>query len=370
MTGTEPATKQFPCSLCGAAMAWQPGASTLACPYCGGQSQVPAAEPGATSGPGATAELDYAQYLASAAGTTDAAEQLTVTCESCGASVVWDANITTDLCPFCGAAVAAGRQSVKVIKPKSLLPFSVAGDAARAAFTKWVKGRWFAPSKLASFARLGRLTGVYLPFWTYDAATTTTYTGQRGEHYYVSETYSTTENGKNVTRTRQVQHTRWHPAFGTVNRAFDDVLVAGSASVPGKLLDALAPWDLAALVPYAEEYLAGFRSESYTVGLEAGFKTAQAKMEPAIEQDVRKDIGGDEQRIANKDTRYRAITFKHILLPVWICAYRFGDRTFRIVVNARTGELQGERPYSWVKIALAVLAAVAVIAVVVVALSN
>jgi len=176
----------------------------------------------------------------------------------------------------------------------------------------------------------------------------------------VTESYSTTENGRSVTKTRQVQHTRWHSASGTVSNAFDDVLVAGSASVPERLLDSLAPWDLAALAPYAEEYLAGFRSESYTVALEAGFEAAKQKMEPVIEQSIRRDIGGDEQRIARKDTRYRAITFKHILLPVWICAYRFGNKTYRIVVNARTGELQGERPYSWVKIVLAVLGAIAV----------
>ena len=203
---------------------------------------------------------------------------------------------------------------------------------------------------------------MYLPFWTYDSATTTRYTGERGEHYYVSENYSTTENGRSVTRTRQVQRTRWHSASGTVSNAFDDVLVAGSASVPERLLDALAPWDLSALAPYAEEYLAGFRSESYTVALEAGFEAAKRKMEPVIEQTIRRDIGGDEQRIQQKDTGYRAITFKHILLPVWICAYRFRTKTYRIVVNARTGELQGERPYSWIKITLAVLGAIAAVA--------
>jgi len=356
VTGMESAPRQFPCSLCGAAMEWRPGARTLACPYCRGQSEVPADDPGAA------AELDYAQYLATIAGTEAATEQLTVACQSCAATVVWDANVTSELCPFCGAAVAAGRQSVKVIKPKSLLPFSVDGAAARAAFTKWVKSRWFAPSQLKSFARLGRLNGVYLPFWTYDSATTTRYTGERGEHYYVSENYSTTENGRSVTRTRQVQRTRWHSASGTVSNAFDDVLVAGSASVPERLLDALAPWDLSALAPYAEEYLAGFRSESYTVALEAGFEAAKRKMEPVIEQTIRRDIGGDEQRIQQKDTGYRAITFKHILLPVWICAYRFRTKTYRIVVNARTGELQGERPYSWIKITLAVLGAIAAVA--------
>jgi len=351
----EAAPRQFPCSLCGGAMEWKPGVRALACPFCGGQSEVPAEDPGAT------AELDYARHLAAAAGAEAGTEQITVSCQACAATVVWDANVTSELCPFCGAAIAAGRQSVRTIKPKALLPFSVNDAAARAAFVKWVKSRWFAPSRLKSFARLGRLNGVYLPFWTYDTATTTRYSGERGEHYYVTESYSTTENGRPVTKTRQVQHTRWHSASGTVGNAFDDVLVAGSASVPERLVDALVPWDLAALAPYAEEYLAGFRTESYTVGLEAGFEAAKKKMEPVIEQTIRRDIGGDEQRIHSKDTRYDGITFKHILLPVWICAYRFREKTYRIVVNARTGKVQGERPYSWVKIVLAVLGVIAAV---------
>jgi hypothetical protein len=45
---------------------------------------------------------------------------------------------------------------------------------------------------------------------------------------------------------------------------------------------------------------------------------------------------------------------------MWICSYRFKDRVFRFLVNARTGEVQGQRPWSWVKIGLAVLLVAAI----------
>ncbi len=35
-------------------------------------------------------------------------------------------------------------------------------------------------------------------------------------------------------------------------------------------------------------------------------------------------------------------------------AYRFQAKVYQVLVNARTGEVQGERPYSAVKIALLV----------------
>jgi predicted RNA-binding Zn-ribbon protein involved in translation (DUF1610 family) len=73
-------------------------------------------------------------------------------------------------------------------------------------------------------------------------------------------------------------------------------------------------------------------------------------------QYVSRDIGGDEQRIHNVSTHYSRITFKHLLLPVYTGAYSFNRRVFQIVVNGRTGEIQGDRPYSFWKIALFVMA--------------
>ena len=119
-----------------------------------------------------------------------------------------------------------------------------------------------------------------------------------------------------------------------------------------------------ACVPYADDYLAGFRAEAYQVGLEEGFGVARQKMQPAIEHAICEDIGGDEQRISDMRTRYDAITFKHILLPVWLSAYRYSEKTYRFMVNARTGQVIGERPYSAIKITLFVLMCLAILGVI------
>jgi len=74
-----------------------------------------------------------------------------------------------------------------------------------------------------------------------------------------------------------------------------------------------------------------------------------------IERDVKFDIGGDRQRISGVDTEIGTLTFKHVLLPVWLAAYKYRGKTYRFVVNGRTGAVQGERPYSGWKIFFAVL---------------
>ena len=86
-------------------------------------------------------------------------------------------------------------------------------------------------------------------------------------------------------------------------------------------------------------------------------------MDARIRVLVCRDIGGDEQRIHSVKTQHDNVTFKHILLPVWISAYRYQNQVYRFLVNARTGEVQGERPYSWVKITLLVLAILAAVGI-------
>ena len=218
--------------------------------------------------------------------------------------------------------------------------------------TNWLGSLWFAPNGLMEYARKGRrMIGVYTPCWTFDADTKSQYRGQRGTIYYEQRTV--TRNGK--TETIDVQKVRWTPIRGRVARFFDDVLIVASMALPAKFRQALVHWDLTRLEPYNPEYLAGFRSEAYTIELEEAYGEAREIMDRQILRDVRFDIGGDKQRVDHIDTDIRDVTFKHILVPVWIAAYRYRGRAFRFVVNGQTGQVIGERPWSAWKIAFAVL---------------
>jgi hypothetical protein len=135
-----------------------------------------------------------------------------------------------------------------------------------------------------------------------------------------------------------------------VDHFFDDVLICASKSIPDDLMNQLAPWDLHSLEPFRDEFLAGFQTERYTVDLKPGFDQARQIMDGHIRTLCCRDIGGDHQRLHSVDTQHTAITFKHLLQPVWLAPYRYRDKTYRFVVNARTGEVVGTRPYSFAKI--------------------
>ena len=339
---------RFPCDTCGADMRFDPASQGMLCDQCGNAEPIPA--PSRQAVARALAEVDLRRSLAGLP--EEATETTHVTqCPNCGARFELDPDVTAAECPFCATPVVAGTGTDRHIRPAAVLPFAVTEAQGREALRGWLGSLWFAPNALKRYASANRrMAGIYAPHWTFDAETMTQYTGARGIHR--TESY-TNSKGETVTRTT----TDWYPASGRVRVWFDDVLVLGSASLPEALTDGVQPWPLDRLAPYRPEIIAGFRAEAYTVGLAGAWDAAQRKMEPTIRQQIRRDIGGDAQRIHSMRTATAEETFKHILLPLWIAAYRFRGRSFRFVVNGLTGQVAGERPWSPWKIGFAILAA-------------
>jgi DNA-directed RNA polymerase subunit RPC12/RpoP len=357
-----PKGKLFPCLNCGARVEFDPRERALKCPYCGHTSAVEDAG-------GEVEERDFNEYASKLVkGNVKGIEgrSTQTRCGGCGAMVLLEDKVVTDECPFCGTHLENKPEAVEgMLPPESLIPFRVDLRAAREAFEKWIGNLWFAPTELRKIANLGQLTGVYVPYWTYDAMTYTKYRGMRGDDYQETEYYTERDaNGNEVQRSRTVTRTNWYPVSGEVQHFFDDVLVCGSKSITPTLIDGMAPWDTGELEPFQDSFLAGLKTERYAVDLKAGLKVAKEKMEPVIYRLIREDIGGDHQRIESTDTRYLGVTFKHCLLPVWVAHYRYHDKVFQILINGRTGKVSGERPWSWMKIARLVALVVLVLALV------
>jgi DNA-directed RNA polymerase subunit RPC12/RpoP len=357
MTNAPPAGRKFPCPACGAKLDFNPSARALKCPYCGHVEQIKPAD-------GAVEEHDFEAYLKHQTGVEKSAipgRSQQVRCPGCGAMVLLEDKVATDRCPYCTTNLDNAPQSAaEMIPPESLLPFEIDERAARQAFGMWITARWFAPTELKTLADLGQLSGIYVPYWTYDSMTYTHYSGQRGDDYQDTESYTETDaNGNTVTRTRSVTRTRWTWVSGEVQHFFDDVLVCASKSLPDDLIYKLEPWDLNSLQGFKPEFLSGFKTERYAVDLQDGFGKARQMMDVTIRQLCCKDIGGDHQTLSEVKTQHLGVTFKHLLLPVWVASYRYRDTLYQILVNARTGEVVGRRPYSFAKIVSLVITVVA-----------
>lgn len=348
---TEIQGNTFKCENCGAVMHFTPGTHSLKCDFCNTVNEIPDTQQPVHA-------YDYNAFIND--NTTAVTSVITVTkCNSCGAVTTLDDKTVAGNCTFCGSPLLTiNQQQQEVVKPHYVLPFIVNDKEAKKNFSSWMKKLWFAPSDLQRVVEertAGALRGIYIPYWAFDSGTETEYTGSRGEYYYTTETYTETVNGRTETKTRQVRHTAWYPASGVVDCSFSDMLISASTSLPQKIADKLEPWTLSRLAAYDERYLSGFRAELYQVTAQQGFEVAKGQMISTIKNEICRDIGGDEQRINHFDTKYYDTMLKYMLLPVWMCAYNYKNKLYHFTVNACTGEVVGERPYSALKIILLVL---------------
>jgi len=341
---------RFPCAQCGAQLRYAPGQQRLTCQYCGHEQEIPFSDEQRDE---ALATMDLREALADHLPPEAIEETRVISCDNCGAQVQFDPAQHAAQCPFCSSPVVTDTGTHRHIKPAAVLPFKLVEREAHDAMKSWLGRLWFAPSKLKQYARSdgSRLDGLYVPYWAFDSDTHSAYSGERGDAYY--ETRSVTRNGKQTTE--RVRKIRWSRVSGRVARQFSDVLIMAAQSLPRKYVRALEPWMLGELAPYNPQFLSGFRAEGYTVELPDGHVLALERMDDVIKQDVRRDIGGDEQRVHSVNTDHDDERFKHVLLPIWMAAYRYRNKTYRFVVNGQTGKVQGERPWSIWKIAGAVL---------------
>jgi len=343
----------FACPQCNAPQTFDPGTSRLVCDHCGNAVPIVLDDNAIPThdlfGKAAIAALRASEI---STGTRE------IECKQCGAHAI--VTRRAERCAFCDAPmVVEVDRGDTTIPPGGVLPFVIDGKAAAQKFAGWLSGRWFAPSDLVARSRRDRLDGVYLPFWTFDVASTTQYDGQRGTVHRTTETY-TDASGKEQTRTVETVH--WTPVSGTVTCSQQDVLTAGSPTLPAKLVAKLEPWELPRARAFDPRFLAGFSAERYKVQPADGFTAAYPIIEAHIKSTICSDIGGDRQQIDGMKVEWNAVGFRHLLLPVWLSSFRYNDKVFHVTVNAATGEVAGERPWSAVKIILFVLAIAIVVA--------
>lgn len=341
------ATDRFPCPECGGQMHFSPETQGLTCEFCGYIAPID------TEGEIHEHDIDQiTQYESRSWGQ----ETVVIHCENCGGETVISASEKSNFCAFCGSAHVVQSQEEPGASPESVVPFKITRKNAQEQFRKWIHARWFAPNALKKSYVGDKLSGMYIPFWTFDAATTASYTCEVGHDYYTTETYVDYVDGKPETRTRQVQHTRWSYASGDHQQDFDDVLVNASEKFNPSKIRALEPYFTKELSPYKPEYLAGFLCEKYAKGGQQSLAEGKQIMLDRVSQAIISKQHADHVRGLNVNIQYRNLTFKHILLPIWLSSYTYGTKIYQFCINGQTGEVQGDAPISPFKVAGAVAA--------------
>ncbi len=356
------ALRKHPCPECGGDAEWNASKQALACPYCG--TLVPWSKGEEPFG-AAFVEHDLDEVLREMGrnGHGMRKETRSVKCESCHAISLFDPDRAAQRCEFCGSPSIIPVDNLQdLITPESLLPAVIPATKVRDLLRQWYKSRWFAPNKLKTSALTDTVRGVYLPYWTFDAHADAEWTAESGYYYYVTEQVRGSD-GKMTTR--QVQKIRWERSRGALSHFFDDDLVPATVGVHLALLRKVEPFPtLKELKAYDPAFVRGWTVERYQIDLRQAAISNEEQMYAALYKLCARQVPGDTHRNLRVDARYQDRTFKHILVPVWLTTYTYGRKSFQVLINGFTGKMAGEHPWSWIKITLAVLAAIALAALI------
>lgn len=346
--------RKFPCESCGADIRWDPGVSALKCPYCGATKEVAPKLEAVTEKP-----VDAALRAPRDLGW--GAERKVVACKRCGAHTTLEPNVAASNCAFCGTAeVVEAPPNQNVIRPEGLLPFKIPKERSIGKFRDWQKSLWFRPNDLKDSSRLTSMQGVYIPFWTFDAATYSKWEAEAGHYYYVD--VDAVENGRRVTR--RERRVRWEWVSGDLQLFFDDVPIPASRGIDARLSEKIEPFPTTDLTPYEPSYLSGFLAEENAIDLPEALDSAKERMRGDIRAACAAEVPGDTHRNLQVQTVFSALAYKNALLPLWISAYEYKGTPYRYLVNGVTGKATGTAPWSWVKITLAILAVLTVLMVI------
>jgi len=354
-------TRTYPCPSCGGTLVFDPDSRGLKCLSCGNQQPV-------TGVTGVVGRHDLGTAMRELAARRQHQQQLVghgivkeIVCQSCGGHTSFSGSMTAIRCPYCNTPIQRDDlQDAPVRLPvDGVLPLAIGEKQARADIEKWINSRWFAPNEFKKYRTLGSFTSIYLTYFAYDADTTTHYTGMRGDTYTV--TVGSGENQHTETRTR------WTPAFGTVTNQFRSLPALANQGLDTPKVTALEPWPIEQAQPYNAQFVSGHLSRTYDLDAADTFEArGRPVIDSEIDSTIRYDIGGDQQQISSKDTSYQLLNFAQLLMPVWLLTVTYQSKPYQVFINGMTGEVQGQRPYSPIKITLAVLAAVVVIIIAIV----
>ncbi len=283
-------------------------------------------------------------------------ETLFYNCNNCGKENTSLSNIVFFECSNCGNNVINTQAyKQKIIHPFSILPFAISKNNASVIFKQWIGKGFWNESALKELSLIENLKGHYIPFWTFDVGTVNEWSGQAGYYYYETENY-TDSQGKRQTRT--VTKTRWQYRSGSLDHFFDDILICGSKDIVLQKINGIYPYQLDHLLPLNEKYIAGWSAENYSKNIAESFDAAKSYIQQEVYRLCANELGGDKQMGLSVDTEMNIRTYKHIVLPAWICEYLYKGKKYSFIINGQTGKIDGKKPVSATKVTLAVIAVI------------
>ncbi len=343
--------KSFACPNCGANITYDVSAGGVACEYCGHIAPVKSVHVGRNA-----EDFEFTLETLSQSNRGWGTQRQILHCDSCGSDLSISESTLTTTCLFCASNKVNVITSLEeTLRPRFLIPFTVTRDQTQKIASQWLGKGWYHPDELARNAILRKFVGIYLPFWTFDTQVDARWRAQVG--------YEKTERHYNAREKRWVTRTRidWRWENGKTHLNIDDFLVSGSHQrhISQLILKRLYPYDMNGLKTYQPDYLAGWQAQAYEVTLTDAWASAKKAIREKAKTACHRDIPTHHVRNFSMSADFRDESWRYILLPVYLAAYKYDNQVYQVMLNGQTGAIAGQKPIAWWKIWLAIAAMLA-----------
>lgn len=337
-------TNMRKCNGCGSNMIFDPESQKLLCKHCGSTQSVNLTT--------YSREIDITSgFFMDNEWKND--ENDVFECDNCGAKVVLSRGETAKECPFCRTPHVVKISGLSGVKPNAIIPFTITKEKANEYAGNWAKKGLFVSSRFKKSFKTKLLDGVYVPAFTFDSVTASSYNGKIG----ITKT-KTVGYGKNR---RTVTYTEWRMIYGNFYRNYDDILTTGGSKFGQDSLDKISPYKTNASCQYEENFLLGYMAYHYDKGFEDCWSNAKSIIDKDIRRAILSQYHYDTLGFLDVKTSHSNVTFKYVMLPVYMGNYNFKGKNYNYSINGTTGKIYGKKPISALKVLGAVLAGLSLV---------
>jgi hypothetical protein len=180
---------------------------------------------------------------------------------------------------------------------------------------------------------MGKVTGVYVPFWVFRGkmSGTISFNGQKSSSHR-SGSYLITKTDHYVLTRR-------------VSMSFEDVPVDASGKIKDEMMDSLEPFEMQEAKDFDIRYLAGFTADRFDVAKSDISARAERRMRSSADSVAMGRATSGYSGVSRKGGTLKGdLDAKYVLFPVYLFDLAHEGKNYHYAVNGQTGKVVGQLP--------------------------
>ena len=325
----------YKCSACGGPLKWDAAKQKYFCEYCRTEySESEAEKADVMQQEAKEVSAEEAAHLGQQAATGKDTVSV-YSCPSCGAQIITEPTTTASFCYYCHNPIVLSDKMEGAYHPDTVIPFAIDKKKAKEIFTDWVGKHRYIPKDFYSEEQIEKLSGVYFPYWVYNAVL-------HGKAKGTGEKDNTFLQGN-----AQVTETEVYEINKDGDMPIENISRIALGKASKVLCESVAPFDFAKARPFSYGYLSGYVAEGRDVEKEDLADEVHNEIRTFAEESLRAQSQGAYSRVnlSELSVKLKSEDWKYVLMPVWTLTYKGNNgKMYYFSINGDSGKTVGELP--------------------------